>query len=341
MNAKLKNILIGLGLLTAVTTGTVNDVKAQNHNNRKNVKQQTEQVDEEYEEEDPWGINQMTEQEKRLRLEAIPGEIEKLEKLAKEREENYQIVKKYIAKEFPMEKYNDENTFKLPAARYIQDSLMSGNKKALNAAKDSVAKEHLQTEKEALEIFFGFVANVSFMEMTGISLGFAQDLLNSYVTRLVNEGKLTPEQGKIVAKALSTFAGDTRQISASKRQIIVSEISSRYCRDMGELRIGRQNGEINSAEYASRYAEITKIYDLLERLIKAVGNELKGSNVYNCIRSLSDYAWRARVAQYRFDDLRDEEAKLKKSLGISEPVKDSTNINESKSVPNRGGSRGK
>ncbi len=340
MNAKLKNFLVGLGLLSAVTVGTVNDVKAQNHNNRKNPKQQTEQVEEAEPEED-YGISEMTDEEKRERLAEIPKELEKLEKLAKEREENYQIVKKYIAKEFPMEKYNDENTFKLPAARYIQDSLMSGNKKALNAAKDSGAKERLQTEKEALEIFFGFVANVSFMEMTGISLGFAQDLLNSYVTRLVNEGKLTPEQGKIVAKALSTFAGDTRQISASKRQIIVSEISSRYCRDMGELRIGRQNGEINPTEYASRYAEITKIYDLLERLIKAVGNELKGSNVYNCIRSLSDYAWRARIAQYRFDDLRDEETKLKKSLGISEPVKDSTNINESKSVPNRGGSRGK
>lgn len=340
MNAKLKNFLVGLGLLSAVTVGTANDVKAQNHNNRKNPKQQTEQAEEAEPEED-YGISEMTDEEKRDRLAEIPKELEKLEKLAKEREENYQIVKKYIAKEFPMEKYNDENTFKLPAARYIQDSLMSGNKKALNAAKDSGAKERLQTEKEALEIFFGFVTNANFMEMTGISLGFAQDLLNSYVTRLVNEGKLTPEQGKIVAKALSTFAGDTRQISASKRQIIVSEISSRYCRDMGELRIGRQNGEINSAEYASRYAEIAKIYDLLERLIKAVGNELKGSNVYNCIRSLSDYAWRARVAQYRFDDLRDEEAKLKKSLGISEPVKDSTNINESKSVPNRSGSRGK
>ena len=40
MNAKLKNFLVGLGLLSAVTVGTVNDVKAQNHNNRKKGPQQ-------------------------------------------------------------------------------------------------------------------------------------------------------------------------------------------------------------------------------------------------------------------------------------------------------------
>ena len=342
MNSKLKNFLMGLGLLISMLTGTVNDVKAQSHNNRKNTKQQTEQVKEFSEPEEDYGISEMTDEEKRVRLDEISKELEKLEKLAKEREENYQIIRDYISKEFPMEKYNNENAFKLPAARYIQDSLMSGNKKALEAEKAPATIEQLQMEREALGTFFGLVANEGFMEMTGISLGFAQDLLNSYVTRLVAKEDLTPEQGKIVAKALSVFAGNTKQISASKYQVIVSEISSRYYRDIGALRMGLQNGEINPTDYTKRQEQISKIYSLLERIIIAVEKkkELSGSSIYSCMRKLTDYAWKSRVAQYRFDDLHDEESKLKKALDVSVPVQDSINTNKNQHVPNRGGARG-
>ena len=342
MNAKLKNILIGLGLLTAVTTGTVNDVKAQNHNNRKNVKQQTEQVDEEYEEEDPWGINQMTEQEKRLRLEAIPGEIEKLKKLAVEREENYNLLNEYIAREFPFEKYKDENVWKIPAAVYIRDSLNSYIDKKLSEEKDSATIADLENSKEALNAFWGYMSKESFMTMPGVSLGFAQEYLLEFLERAVRDDLVTPEQAKIVSRFLDMFKGNTKQPWASKYDIVISEINNRYIRDGRDLRILYQTGEMSPEEYTKKERQLKKIYNLLYSVAEAANKskKLNGSNLYNAMRSLVYYAGNSRIREWRFDDLKEEETKLKQSLGIYVPAQNSTNIDESQQTPKRRGGHG-
>lgn len=329
MNSMIRKVLEAIALLSALAA-TPKFADAQNHNNRKNAKQQTELVEEEPEEEDYWGINQMTEQEKRLRLEAIPGEVERLKKLAVEREENYKLVNEYITREFPFEKYKDQNVWKIPAAVYIRDSLNLSITNKLNEEKDSVAIAVLQESKEALDAFWGYMSKESFMTMPGVSLGFAQDYLLEFLRRAVDTGAITPEQAKIVTRYLEIFKGNTRQPWASKYDIVISEINGRRLRDYSDLRILYQTGEISPEEYTAKQQEFKKIYDLLYSIAKAANKnkKLEGSSLYNTMRSLVYYANKSRITEWHFENLKEEEIKLKQSLGIYVPPQMDTPVQQ-------------
>ncbi|MCR5194530.1 MAG: hypothetical protein K6B71_03350 [Alphaproteobacteria bacterium] len=254
IKSKIRKFLAGISLIVASIVGGHKTANAQEFNDM------TDEEKIEY-------VINMTPQEKNERLAEIKLGIDSLDKVIAVKQENYDLVKDFVMERFSFEEYNKKK-WAVSVCGYIRDDIIKNIDDKIKTTKDSAQIFQLEKEKNIMMSFFHEENRLT--QYDNVSIAFMANWLEEEINRNVRDNKTSPEEAKLIAEKLNPYLEIKQIPTASKSQILYSELVKQSYSDLDGLRTSYMNGEISPEEYTKQKEKFEKIYDLLFRLLKAI-----------------------------------------------------------------------